>query len=250
MESDGVNHERATRIVVHIGTHKTGTTSIQRYLQDNLDSLRAHRTAIYQGLFSKENHIELHLLSQRRERTSAYKYLNPNIDYEHVLRQTKQGLRSFFMTPRAKTFVFLAEGLAYLRHVDETARLKELLGDASNVEIVVYLREKQRFLASYKNQLDKMGIPLSDDATAFNYVEEDSWLVDYDSLVAAYRAVFANVKVLSYDSEIEKNPNVIASFYSILGVQPSVDYRNYLLNSRQVPSRFVLKSGVTRSPVT
>ena len=173
MENVGVNHEPARRIVVHVGTHKTGTTSIQQYLKDNFISRNEDRIAFYQGLFFKENHVELHLLSQKKQRTSAFKYLNPNIDYEFVLRQTRQNLRLFFATTHADTFVFSAEGLSYLRHVDETARLKELIGGASDIEIVIYLREKIHFLESYKDQLTKMGIPFSDDVTSFNYVNEE-----------------------------------------------------------------------------
>lgn len=173
MENVGVNHKPTRRIVVHIGTHKTGTKSIQQYLRDNFISRNENRIAFYQGIFSKENHIELHLLSQKKQRTSAFKYLNPNIDYKSVLQQTRQNLRLFFATTHADTFVFSAEGLSYLRHVDETARLKELIGGNSNIEIIIFLREKINFLASYKDQLTKMGIPFSDDVTSFNYVNED-----------------------------------------------------------------------------
>ena len=51
------------------------------------------------------------------------------------------------------------------------------------VTVVMAFREKTAFLQSYAEQLEVMGYQSSDDPTSFAYVEPDSWLVDYATLV-------------------------------------------------------------------
>lgn len=48
-------------IYLHIGTHKTGTTSIQNYLQDNIELLPASGIDFYQGFYIDNNHVEINL---------------------------------------------------------------------------------------------------------------------------------------------------------------------------------------------
>jgi hypothetical protein len=116
--------------------------------------------------------------------------------------------------------VYSHEDLSYIRHDDELLRLRDLLGNRI-VSIVVYLRDKSAFLASYRAQLDATGFAPSDDPDSYAYTDANSWLVDYDALVAGYRRVFGaeHVRVLDYDAVMRHDGSVIASFTDLLGIE-------------------------------
>lgn len=223
---------RNGRAVVHIGTHKTGTTSIQRYLFERRNALRRQGVGVYEGVL-QTSHVELLLLSQRAERSNAYKFLHPGIDMAGLRRQTETALRDLFAISGMETYVFSAEGLSYLRHRDELMRLKDLICEfVERIEIIVYLREPRSFLSSYRAQLDRLGIPKTEQKDAFNYVEDDSWLVDYDALVKTYLSVFPCVSVMSYDDEVAKCGNVLPSFANAIGAELTENDVSYWLNKR------------------
>ena len=72
-----------------------------------------------------------------------------------------------------------------------------------------------------------MGYQSSDDPTSFAYVEPDSWLVDYTTLVHTYRQAFDedNVKVLDYDETVLADGSVIPAVTDMLPVPRSSAYR-------------------------
>jgi hypothetical protein len=106
-----------------------------------------------------------------------------------------------------------------LRHADETSALSALFDADADVEVLLYLRNKKSYLESYTHQLAKMDIPFSDDPQDFNYVKEDTWLLNYEALIMAYASSFRSVRVMSYEAETERfGGNVIGSFVSHLAI--------------------------------
>jgi hypothetical protein len=213
----------ASRIVLHIGTHKTGTTSIQQFLQDHNDSLLAAADVGYPpGFLLPTLHSDLPLLTVRPDRTWPARIRFPETQrpswqaaaHAHVRREITQSPRD--------VLVFSHEDLSYLRFDDELDRLRDLLAGPA-VEVVVFLRDPTAFLRSYRAQLEKMEFALSDDPASFAYVEPRSWLVDYDGLLAAYRGAFgeANVRVIDYDATLERDGSVIPAMAQVLGIEPA-----------------------------
>jgi hypothetical protein len=132
--------------------------------------------------------------------------------------------------------LFTSEGLSLLRHDDEIERLRRILDVGNNeATVVLYLRDKKDYLRSYTKQLLKVDgrKPASDYWSAL-YVEQDTWLTDYESLVAKYQNGFgaANVVVIDYDHEMRTAGNVIPSFLRVLEIHSTeeLDIRAYFLN--------------------
>lgn len=223
------------RILVHIGTHKTGTSSIQHYLHDHRALLEKLGVGYYEGVLRPDNHVELHLLTERADRGSVYRYQHPDIDTNQLREQTTRKLQQFLGNDTFHTYIFSAEGLSYLRFAEEAQALKSLLGHRHPIEIVLYLRQPLDFLASYTNQLSKMGIPSSPQPDAFNYVETDSWLLDYDGLTSLYQQHFQQICVLNYELELQRCRTVVESFLSLLPVPRTQlpDSAPYWKNKRQ-----------------
>lgn len=181
--------------LIHIGLHKTGTTSIQAFLQRNIARLKEHGLDFYQGLVYPENHVELHAASMRPSRDSGYKNRTKLQVNQEYIGQVRQHVSDFLDGSGAQRFIFSSEGLSLLRYADEVSTLKSLFPEGS-WQIVAYLREPQSYLRSYAAELKKHPetLPSVISQDSFAYVESDSWLIDYQARLEAYRLGFANGK--------------------------------------------------------
>jgi hypothetical protein len=227
------------KISLHIGSYKTGSTSIQRFVLDHAEELREQGIALYRGQFSRENHLELYVASLRYERDSFAKLgVCKDLKFDTAFtKQVADRVHRFLRDCNEQHVLFTSEGLCLLRHEDEIERLKMIIDAAmADVTIILYLRNKPDFLRSYTNQLLKVdGRKPSQDYASSLYVEPDTWLIDYDSLVAAYRSGFGpnNVVVIDYDEEMKREGNVIPSFLRAVGARAlhGDDVQSYFLNT-------------------
>ncbi|MEO7573743.1 MAG: sulfotransferase [Acidimicrobiales bacterium] len=222
------------RVVLHIGTHKTGTTSLQHFLRDQDGGLLATVGAGYPpGFVLPEAHSELALLTVRPERTWPARIRLPGTQHPTWLAAAEAHVREQLSASPHQTLVYSHEDLSYLRSAGEIEHLRHLLR-GPEVQIVVFLREPAALLRSYREQLSAMEFELSDEPSSFAYVAPDSWLVDYDALLGAYRRGFGedNVHVIDYDEVVRCGGSVIPAFAQLLGIAsaslPSLDqyFRN------------------------
>ncbi len=224
------------RVVIHVGIHKTGLTSIQEFLRIHRTKLRMWGFDFYLGQYLRSNHVELHLAAMRPERTSPFK-LSKGIVVDKTFQEGfKASVSRYITRSPCHCLVFSAEGLSYLRYEDEMNRLRAMV--PGQVEIVIYLRNATSFLASYKNTIKDM-MPATIDRDSFAYTGHDSWLVDFESRLAGFRNAFGvrNVTVLDYDHELRTVGNTIPSFLKVLGVERYFDAREWsglFLNRTQV----------------
>lgn len=222
--------------ILHIGLHKTGSTSIQAFLQRNLSVLQANGLDFYQGMVFPENHVELHAASMRPARESGYKNRSRlKVDAAYI-DQVRQHVSRFVAASNGKRIVFSNEGLSLLRYPDEVETLKSLF-PSGTFRVVAYLRQPEDYLRSYEAQLKKnpSTLPLRIDKDSFAYTEPDSWLLDYPARLAPFEQVFgsANLHVFDYDQAQAQDGNVIPSFLQALGLggcfRPE-DWKNYFIN--------------------
>jgi len=211
------------RVLLHVGTHKTGSTSLQHFFRDQNDTLLAAVGASYpDGFLIPTMHSELPLLTIRPERLWPARIRFPETQGETWLAAAAQHVRTTVHSSPPDILVWSHEDLSYLRFDDQVQRLRDLL-DPREVTVVAVLRDKNDFLRSYGDQLEAMGFSPSDDPSSFAYVGPDSWLVDYDALLDGYRRCFGhdNVKALDYDEAVRTDGSVIPAFADLLGVARS-----------------------------
>lgn len=223
-------------IFLHIGTHKTGTKSLQQWLADNRRLLLAEDISFYAGQHKNpNNHSELGLAALREDRDSFARIRFPasaGLQYRQaVARQIKEYLNACL----SRHVIFSNEDLSLLRYPEELAILRDLFG-GYEVKVVVCLRKKADFLRSYREQILKVPgrLPTSRPDSSL-YVESDSWLVDYSSLHKAYSSAFgdSNVAVIDYDAALARDRTVIPSMLAALGVELPADkleISRYFLN--------------------
>ena len=207
------------RILLHIGTHKTGTTSIQRFLDQQRDRLAMLGVAFYRGRYLASNHVELHSATIRAERPTPFK-LDRGLLVDDAYRSGVHADVSAFLDQcRVGRAVFSAEGLSYLRHPDELDRLRGLF-QGRDVKIVVYLRDPEEYqrshLAEFARRRIRGGIVTGD----FSDLSPGSWLLDYRARLKPFRRTFGseNVHVVDYDVEVMRDGSVIPSFLRLLDI--------------------------------
>jgi hypothetical protein len=195
-------------VLLHVGTHRTGTTSIQRFLRDHPAELAEVGLTFPRGQFLADNHVELHMLTMRPERQTFARRMFPQPSP---------------VTARTDA-LWSAEGLSFLRYPDEIERIVSMIGVPDRV--VMFIREPASFLASYTRNLARVGVSPSSDPDSTAYVEPDSWLVDYDTRIGLWREMVGaeRVTVLDYDDD------VIPIFADLLGIDALPDLTPYRLN--------------------
>ncbi len=207
------------RIVIHVGIHKTGSTSIQEFLRSHRIALHGLDVDFYLGAFNPRNHVELHAAAIRLERDCPFK-LNKGLVVDESFRESVQArVRQYIAQSQSACMIFSAEGLSYLRYEDEMERLQAMIPEG-HIDIVMYLRDSAGFLASYRSEMTKHRMPPTIERDSFAYTADDSWLVDFESRLASFRKAFGtqNVIALDYDHELRTAGSVIPSFLNVVGV--------------------------------
>jgi len=212
--------EGRPRLFVHIGTHKTGTTSFQHWLLRHETELRARfGLGVYHGAFP--NNREVGLACASPDRSLPTRGIPQWVDPEwrsHVGELVAEQLG------RNEDLILSSEALSFLRSTAEVENLARMV-DGRDVWILVALRDRADFLRSWAGHLQRDRYKLSKDPRSFAYVEPDSWLADYDVLLSAYGAVFGNerVRTIDYDAAIAQDGSVIpALMREVVGPDASI----------------------------
>lgn len=225
-------------VIFHVGIHKTGTTSIQAYLGDNRERLKALGIDFYDGLHIRDNHVELHVAAMRASRHSPFKLDHDLVIDHNYFNRIRARVHGFADRSNARQLLFSAEGLSYLRHTDEMERLKSIV-PSDDIRIVFYIRDRSVFLSSYRRELTRHTLPTVIDRDSFAYVAKDTWLIDFESRIGAFRAAFGDdrVTVVDYDTAMRTSGNVIPSFLEVLGVSDAftcTSWKNVFMNRSRV----------------
>jgi hypothetical protein len=193
---------REQRAIVHIGTHKTGSTSLQYWLAQHAAELASHHgLGVYRPIHP--NGRELALLCANADRSIPTIREIPEWRTEAWRTPTWGHVRS--EVERTDEVIFFSnETLSLLRAPEELERLRELFAPRV-VDIVLVTRKAEGFLRSWREQLTRDGFAMSQDPTSFAYLE------DYDDIARTNRAVFgeSHVHVVDYDAAMTRFNSVI-----------------------------------------
>jgi hypothetical protein len=206
-------------IVLHIGTNKTGSTALQTALGARPRLLGASRIRFYPGIYIPTNAVELHAAAMRPDRMTTAKRRFDIVADEAFSRRIADHVRTFVDLCPQPRIVFSAEGLSHLRYPDEIEWLTRLF-EGCNVQVVVYLRDKASFLASYRRAARRSARSGREDLKSHLDLSDESWLADYDALLDAYAAGFGRsaITVRSYEADQKAFGGTVSSFVALLGI--------------------------------
>lgn len=188
--------KRFKRCVLHIGTVKTGTKTIQTFLSRNRLTL-AKEGAIYPRSTGERGGSQWGFVAcvQTEPWTSdmsVYLGIRTPADRNTYRDALMQSLRKEFRKwPRAELLIISSEHLSCrLTTIDDISRLKAFLEPwASSFEVVMYLRRQDRLAVSLYSTKIKGG------HTEANVLSYDPHYHDYDRIYNNWRCVFGQDSV-------------------------------------------------------
>lgn len=217
---------KGKRLYIHIGTHKTGSSSLQHWLGSNRDRLEQTGYAYFTGAFEPDNHVELFAVPMRPGREAFAREKYGIVGSETELESLRNRFQAFAARHPEDNLILSCEGLSLLRFDDEIDRFRSIIEPTDReVVVVLVLRNKGDFLDSFRRQIIKhRDRELSDDPSSVRYVEPDSWLADYDAIEDIWSRSFpsAPVRVVDYDKSIALEGDVLPSVIRALDLPEAV----------------------------
>ena len=190
-------------IFLHIGRHKTGTSSIQHYFKEN-NEFFIKRNLNY---ITDEKNIAFHLVpntlkGKKNHSKGLIMDINKQIKYE-----TKD---------INKNFLYSSEAFQNCN----PSKINQIFQNTGHELVVIaYFREPiSYYISSYKQRVHN--INLIDDFST--YVKKHKRLTHYIEFYKKWEKSFSNIIVKNFDRSIFKNNNLIHDFISI--VMPKVKY--------------------------
>jgi hypothetical protein len=195
-------------IFIHIGTHKTGTTSLQYFLHLNRDLLL--KSGI---LYPKTGVPDKHNLYGQHQ--LAWVLLEDKLYWDDDIWFR---LKEECEKKRPGKIIISSEGFENLEQPG-IERLKEML-HSDNIKIIFYLRSYLGFMKSLYFEVMKKN-QFSGNFKDFIILKYSR--LDYDSYLVKWSAIFGeeNIILRLYD-EIESNTGLIKDFCSIIGFDYSL----------------------------
>jgi hypothetical protein len=225
-------------IFLHVGTHKTGTSSIQHYLAKNRAALR-QKGFVVPPSAGEKNHYNLPLYALSDEDRGALRLTHGLSSGDKVRAFRKSWLATLKEAAASwggdDTLLLSSEHLIHLQAPAEFSRLKEVLAaiGARPVRIVIYLRRQDAYYVSAYAQHIRGG---STDAWLSNE-SFDHLVLDYRVLLDRWGGAFGteNLCVRVFErSQLTGNDAVVdfLSFVGCPGIQGSTVEKNVSLDAR------------------
>ena len=194
------------RIFLHIGAHKTGTTSVQSFLANNSAFLQSHGCTY--------PHICWYQHGQHRLAFAAKGSPDPEVgDYPQLVTEIS-ALREFMVT--CKEDVILSSESFFALPSEKLRELKTGLADW-DVQVLASVRRQDNLFESIYNQKTKNGWNHQKRPIAFYVKEPRSFSRDLDlyGCLSSWASVFGREKINAYCFE---SGEAVAMFLGILGL--------------------------------
>lgn len=207
------------RLILHAGTHKTGTSTIQRVLYDHRDELRSQGvlypdSAAWFGGSYRGHHPLAHAVAFRKPEALATAR-----EFLHGLAEQARPDETVLLSaePVYRHVLHSEEGDWWHRH---DAYLKELVRELTSAgfdpEAVLVFRRRDQFVESVYHERVSRGF-----GRPFEYfLDHADRLLDYERQLRLFHAAFPRVSSLRYEDLAGRE--LVSSFLRVLGIRPPV----------------------------
>ncbi|HEY4114901.1 MAG TPA: hypothetical protein VGM17_12675 [Rhizomicrobium sp.] len=209
-------------LFLHIGIGKTGTTSIQTFLEMNAGPL-AERGIVMPTTLGRRNHRRLTMYALNDDvidnSRRARRLLTPAAVEKFRTHTFSEFRAEVAQWPPHDTVVMTSEQMTRLRRPGEIARLKDLvsLSGQQDIRVIVYLRRQDLYYVSEYSQEVKGGkdIPFRPNGKVVN---RDIYF--YDRLIGYWADVFGPEAIIvrPFEPSALRNGDAIDDFLSVIGV--------------------------------
>lgn len=204
-----------SKVVIHIGTHKTATTTIQDTFWKNSRFLAKHGL-VYPRISRKVTGHHGLVLNW------------PHMPKPYQLKNGARAALTAISNKYAKTdaTVFLSSEEFSRRPAEsanELAEMRELLGAFDEIEVICVLRTQWQFLQSVYMEMSKRGVPPRPPKLVDPVIEQGLFhglWVDYNLLLNLLETTFApeEITLLDYKACCQSEGGILGHFLRHLGV--------------------------------
>jgi hypothetical protein len=227
------NQTPVSELIIHVGMHKTGTTSIQRSLQGYDDGQTR-----YLDLGPMANH-SIPVFSLYTEDLSDYRALQSQglsaKQTERAVNDWKHKLHSEFQNHKRATYIMSGEDIGFISDEGKERLVTDMRCRVSDIRVVMYARRPLDFVVSAIQERIKNGH--CDAITS-------PVRVGYARYCSAFQALLGKHKVAVFEFEkaCEAQNGVLGHFSELLQLQPPslVSEQNVRLNEPIVKLLFLL----------
>jgi hypothetical protein len=209
------------QIILHIGLRKTGTTSIQKFLNKNYDALLKH------GLLYPKSGLPL--------KESVYAHHDLAVSITGIRPATNANCWQMLyeeLKEHHDKLVFISSEIFSVASPEQIEQIRNNLL-AHPVRILIYLRDPVSFMISlYKEQIKAQNEWL----TFGKFIRQRFSLVDFDRLIRNWKNVFgdSNVILKNYD-ELTSGNQLIHNLLDSLYLKNNSSEFSFLENSNVSP---------------
>lgn len=206
-------------VYLHMGCHKTASTSIQKFLHDKKKELNKMSIGVLETSNGSGRHVKLNQSVLRKE---IAKFTHPHINVASLNKSYGEKIGQFIQKDY-KSFLFSDEGLDFIRTQEEVNNLIRLFPDDVNIIPIIVIRDSESWKESWLNYLKNVNNDLDSDKfknkNSPYFLNEGSWFFDIDKLLELLNKNFDNV------IEIKYSDNMLNKFFSIFDIKVEKEYK-------------------------
>lgn len=213
------------KIILHVGTEKTGSTSIQELLSANYESL-VNDGVLFPSSIGIPCHINLTACALKNEKKHPIRQLlglQDQDEFTRFVNKTKKNLQDEICNTSPRVMVISDEHINV--HLSSTETLLEFKKNCEEfgdiISVVIYLRQQDEFRLSLFSEAVKAGnlsnFDLSNPLPIFDIVP---YRLDYLSILDNLSEVFGQTLISPriYDRRTFPNGDICADFLTMTGI--------------------------------
>lgn len=233
-------------LVIHVGTHKTGTTTLQRFAAANRAELRSrglwYPSYTEMGLFDHyaHHHLAFALAEEPGKKLTAseagkfVEYIDDNRKRDETVLISAEPLYRLTLDLDRKQHKWRSASAAYWAARDRfIARLREAF-PFEDVQILICLRRQDAFAKSVYQERIKV-TKFSDSFATFLHKERS--IFDYLGQVEIFARHFDNIRIVTFESLVGTG-DLHSAFFDLLGADISFSDKRPVTNV-SLPIEFV-----------
>jgi hypothetical protein len=224
----------AKKIFLHIGTHKTGTTSLQMFLTRNADAFSQEDILIMRNPYYTTINDAAHFWQMSNAVVRPQVVTGPRLKYDfpNMSKQKRfqilQGIREGIDLMPHKKVVISSEGFSFVRTKEEIDLLRRAF-PKHEFHIICVFRERSAFLSSVENQIKKANTwdsildpahPLFR-APGLHHFTEPSWLTEYNKIRWLWKQL-GEFHEISYEAALARSGSVLPEILEKIGVSETL----------------------------
>lgn len=228
-------------LYLHVGPHKTGTTSIQELLSVNARQIGARGTRVYlerHGWGKPQGNAWQLAHAFVREELATPMRLNGSEHQDEAARRARIERFSRWVSRGGGGAVIVSsESFSFLRTEAEACRLRVLFkANFDTVVPIIARRESEEWRRSWTKQLEVMGVAQAVSAAVDTQRVDAQWYFDWGALLAFWEQ-FGEARIIDYDAALAKDGSILPTFLASADLADIEVEGDFFLNETLKPAQ-------------